>query len=211
MTKWPNSDNENGNWIATFTGKWIEPLSPDPANIDIRDIAHSLANQCRFTGHTKEFYSTAQHCVYVSYIVPREFALWGLLHDASEAYVSDIARPVKHSVSEFGAIYAEVEQRLSKAVAKAFDLSWPEPKEVKIADKMMLRAEQRDLMANDPNPGPIWEGKVEPWVPKIAEEHYLARYNSLTGKRLKVKRTGPTLREQFAQQRQRKTVGIERR
>lgn len=172
-------DNENGNWIATYTGRWIEPLNPDPDAINIMDIAHSLAMQCRFTGHTREFYSTAQHSVLVSRLVPAELALWGLLHDASEAYVSDIARPVKHAVAEFGTIYREVEERLSHAVAIKFGLEWPEPEAIKVADKMMLRAEQRDLMANDPNPGDIWDGKVIPWTPTESEKNFLEEFDKL--------------------------------
>lgn len=173
--------NETGNWIATYTGRWIEPLNPDPQAIDIGDIAHSLSNQCRFTGHTRQFYSTAQHSVLVSNIVPKEFALWGLLHDASEAYVSDIARPVKHAVAEFGEIYRKVEETLLKAVAERFGLSWPEPDEIKVADKMMLRAEQRDLMANDPDPDkPIYSDTIVPWLPAEAEVLFLGRYYELS-------------------------------
>lgn len=179
MSLWPR-DNENGNWIATYSGAWIEPLNPDPQRILIEDIAHSLAMQCRFTGHTSKFYSTAQHSVHVSEIVPSEFALWGLLHDASEAYVSDVARPIKHANAEFGEVYRAVEEVLAKAVAIKFNLVWPEPPEVKVADKMMLRAEQRDLMANDPNPGNIWEKAVLPWGPEKAERKFMERYLELT-------------------------------
>lgn len=167
-------------WIATYTGRWIQPLEPNPDAIDINDIAHSLAMQCRFTGHTRKFYSTAQHCILVSEIVPEEFALWGLLHDASEAYVSDVARPVKHANAEFGEVYRAVEDKLLEAVATRFNLVWPEPAEVKVADKMMLRAEQRDLMPNDPIPGEVWEGEVIPWGPVKAERKYLERYAELT-------------------------------
>lgn len=170
------TETDSSNWIATYTGKWIEPLNPDPSAIDIKDIAHSLALQCRFTGHTSKFYSTAQHSYYVSKLVPVEFALWGLLHDASEAYVSDIARPVKHAKAEFGEIYRAVEETLAKAVTERFGLSWPEPEEVKVADKKMLRAEQRDLMKNDPLPGDIWEGTVNPWGPDKAERKFIVRY-----------------------------------
>lgn len=173
--------NETGSWIATYTGKWIEPLDPDPGAVDIEDIAHSLSNQCRFTGHTREFYSTAQHCWYVSRLVPEELALWGLLHDASEAYVSDVARPVKHADAHFGEVYRAVEETLLEAVATRFGLTWPEPEEIKVADKMMLRAEQRDLMANDPDPDkPIFESTVTPWLPVDAKQAYLARFYELS-------------------------------
>lgn len=173
--------NETGNWIATYTGRWIEPLKPDPEAIDIEDIAHSLSNQCRFTGHTRKFYSTAQHCVLVSQVVPDELALWGLLHDASETYVSDIARPVKHANEKFGEVYRAVEETLLEAVAQRFNLSWPEPEEIKVADKMLLRAEQRDLMSNDPDPDkPIYEHTIDPWLPEEAETRFLERFNELS-------------------------------
>lgn len=175
-----NETNETGHWIITYTGEAIEPLSPDPERIHVEDIAHSLANQCRFTGHVRSFYSTAQHSVLVSLLVPSEYAIWGLLHDASEAYVSDIASPVKRH-PDFGTYYNIAEERLELAVAERFNLPWPMPKEIKIADKMMLRAEQRDLMPNDPSDGPIYEKEVVPWSHYDAERIFLSRYATLTG------------------------------
>ncbi|MFG0247924.1 MAG: phosphohydrolase, partial [Phycisphaeraceae bacterium JB051] len=77
-------------WIQTYTGKAFYPLREDPGIIDIRDIAHALSLQCRFNGHCSDFYSVAQHSVHVSEVVPQAFALWGLLHDAAEAYMSDL-------------------------------------------------------------------------------------------------------------------------
>lgn len=178
-----NETNATGHWIITFTGEAIEPLSPDPERIHIEDIAHSLANQCRFTGHVRSFYSTAQHCVLGSYLVPDEYRLTFLLHDASEAYISDIASPVKRH-PDFGTYYDIAEERLELAIAERFGLPWPMPPEVKVADKMVLRAEQRDLMPNDPSEGPIWDGEVVPWSPYDAERQFLSRYVSLTGERV---------------------------
>ena len=83
--------------MVTYTGKEFYPLDPNPADIDIKDIAHALSNCCRFAGHIKSFYSVAQHSVIVSELCEPENALAGLLHDASEAYLSDIARPVKYT------------------------------------------------------------------------------------------------------------------
>src|SRR4051812_43149736 len=79
--------------IITHTGKWFNVLDPNPDEVDIEDIAHALALQCRFTGHTDEFYSVAQHSVLVANHCPSEYGIYGLLHDGSEAYLSDIARP----------------------------------------------------------------------------------------------------------------------
>src|ERR1035441_1601867 len=80
--------------ITTFSGVRFWPLIPNPADIRIEDIAHALSNQCRFGGHTREFYSVAEHSVRVSQLCTPENALWGLLHDASEAYLSDVTAPI---------------------------------------------------------------------------------------------------------------------
>lgn len=191
-----------GNWIATYTGKAIYPLSPDPELIDIYDIAHSLANQCRFTGHTREFYSTAQHAYLVSTIVPKEHALWGLLHDGSETYISDIASPIKRS-AEFGDYYKEFEDRLTEAIATRFGLPYPMPDDIKIADKMMLRAEQRDLMPNDPSEGEQYPERIVPWKPYESEQMFLKRYAELTKEVIVIpKRATTSLWETKRRQRQ---------
>jgi len=131
------------NWIQTYSGKKIYPLNPNPHDICIEDIGHALSNICRFTGHCTEFYSVAQHSVYVSSMVSEENALWGLLHDASEAYICDIARPVKTSPSfEF---YREAEKRLMGAIACRFGLSGKQPEEVTAMDNVLLVTEARDL------------------------------------------------------------------
>jgi 5'-deoxynucleotidase YfbR-like HD superfamily hydrolase len=105
--------NDN-NWIQTFTGRQFWPLDPRPEDIELLDIAHALANKCRYTGHTRSFYSVAQHSVLVSEIVPAADAHWGLLHDASEAYLPDVARPVKRELAGF----QEIENRLMGCVAE---------------------------------------------------------------------------------------------
>src|ERR1051326_5301684 len=109
--------------IMTFSGRWINPLNPRPEDIDIVDIAHALSNQCRFTGHTRFFYSVAQHSCLVSDECANPHKLGGLLHDASEAYLSDIARPIKAQPG-FGEVYKTCENKLMIAVAKRFSLDW---------------------------------------------------------------------------------------
>ena len=84
-----------GDWIQTMSGVIFYPLDPRPEEIRIEDIAHALSHQCRFAGHCREFYSVAEHSVRVSRELPQEFMLWGLLHDASEAYLVDLPRPIK--------------------------------------------------------------------------------------------------------------------
>src|ERR1019366_9954250 len=88
------TSNPDDGAIRTYSGVRFKPLDPDPA-VGISDIAHALANQCRFGGHSSAFYSVAQHSVRVSEICAAEDALWGLLHDASEAYLVDVPAPLK--------------------------------------------------------------------------------------------------------------------
>lgn len=174
------TENSAGGWIATYSGGKITPLDPDPDDIAIADVAHALALQCRFTGHVRKFYSVAQHSVLASTLVPEGFELDALLHDASEAYLADIARPIKNQPG-FGEVYHEAEARLEKAVAEHFGTRYPIPEEVKIADNLMLWAEMRDLMPNDPPDNvKMYDQEVEPWLPEEAELRFLARYAELT-------------------------------
>lgn len=166
--------------IVTYSGVAIDPLNPDPDLLQIEDIAHALSNVCRFTGHVRHFYSVAQHCLLCSQIVPERFALEALLHDASEAYLSDIARPLKRQ-PEFGDFYKAAEQRLERAIALRFLLTYPWPQAVKRADDVLLRTEQRDLMPNLLR----WRGTnylaetIKPWSPEKAEQRFRKRYDDL--------------------------------
>lgn len=134
-----------GDWMQTYTGCQFWPLDPRPEEIHVIDIAHALANQCRFAGHCKRFYSVAQHSVIVSRIVPPEFALWGLLHDSAEAYLVDLPRPVKR-FSEIGTHYQRVELLVMQSICCRFGLSELQPTCVHHADDIALMTEKRDLM-----------------------------------------------------------------
>lgn len=164
-------------WIQTYTGRAFYPLDPDPAVVVIDDIAHALANLCRFTGHTRGFYSVAQHSVMIALVLPKELALEGLLHDSPEAYLSDVVRPIKYH-SSFG-FYRETERKVERAVRTAFGLMDVEPDEVKQADKRMLSTERRDLMSACPV-GHKWQEthepyalRIEPWTPEHAKAMFL--------------------------------------
>lgn len=172
---------ENVAWIQTFSGRRFNPTDPNPDAIVIQDIAHALSMQCRFSGHCQEFYSVAQHSVYVSHICNTEDALWGLLHDASETYLVDIPRPLKHS-GKFGA-YIEMESVMQLAICQRFGLDPVEPPSVKVADKILLATEARDLMGElhcswrqSKEPLPF---KIESWSPKEAEAKFLDRFSKL--------------------------------
>jgi 5'-deoxynucleotidase YfbR-like HD superfamily hydrolase len=168
-------------WFVTFTGRRFFPLNPDPVDIQIEDIAHALAHQCRFAGHVRTFYSVAQHSVLVSENLPPSLALIGLLHDAAEAYCQDIIRPIKHSEGLEG--YRQIERRMERTIASRWDLTWPWPPEVKEADNRALMTERRDLL-----PPHTWEWftklppfpeRITPQPPEVAKERFLSRYHHL--------------------------------
>jgi hypothetical protein len=168
-------------WIQTYTGKPFWPLNPRPEDLDIIDIAHSLAHQCRYSGHTKQFYSVAEHSVHISYFVKPENALWGLMHDASEAYLSDIPRPIKPLLPQ----YKEAEKRLMDCIAFRFNFSEEEPAEVKEMDTLILHNERRDLMLPSAlewglQGEPIPNLTIEGWSPNKAKALFLRRYLELT-------------------------------
>ncbi len=166
-------------WIQTWTGKPFEPLNPDPETIDIADIAHALSMLCRFNGHCTRFYSVAEHSVRASVLVPPEDALWALLHDAAEAYVSDLPRPIKDELP----VFRTLEDRLLRVIVGHFGLPWPMPESVRLADDIMLVTEQRDLMRPPPRPwglnaAPLPE-RIVPVGPAEAEAAFLERFGKL--------------------------------
>lgn len=173
-------------WIETYTGKQLHFLEPQVDEIDIIDIAHALANECRFGGHTSDFYSVAEHSLLVATILADSFPLEGLLHDASEAYLRDIASPIKQYLSN----YKELEAGLMKAIAKKFDLDegFHETPLIKQADVMALKCEARQLL---PSKGKDWlhlyptpeeiNTKLHCFAPKQAKELFLRTFRQLTG------------------------------
>ncbi len=177
------------NFIETYLAEAFEPLNPDPEKILISDIAHALSNQCRFSGHTREFYSVAQHCVQVSWLLqdwetPRWIQLWGLLHDASEAYLVDIPSPLK-SHPGFAA-YRDAERWVMLAVCDRFGLPDQQPPAVASADRVLLATEARALMPFVPE---HWEGleaaplstPITPWTPSEAKRKFVNRFCELYG------------------------------
>lgn len=170
-------------FITTYTGRRFYPLDPNPADVCIEDIAHALAMICRFNGHVREFYSVAEHSVHVSRIVPPEYALAGLLHDASEAYIADVSRPVKHTGTM--APYRRMESKLMRAMADKFGFMQYDfgALPIKIADNAMLALEARTLLPYDPwmddLPAPA-DVTLGLWSPERAERAFLERYAELT-------------------------------
>jgi 5'-deoxynucleotidase YfbR-like HD superfamily hydrolase len=133
-------------WILTHSGRQFDLLNPTAAMISPRDIAHSLANLCRFNGHTREHYSVAQHSLIVCDLVPTKYQLSALIHDATEAYLGDMTRPLKALMPEF----REAEQRVWHAVCDRFNIEPILPESVIRADLVALATERRDLMPHHP-------------------------------------------------------------
>jgi uncharacterized protein len=177
--------------IAVHSGFRFNVIDPRPEEVFIMDIAHALSNITRFTGHCTEFYSVAQHCYLVSCMVSPEKALTGLLHDATEAYLMDLANPIKKLPSMYA--YTEIEDKLYKAIQQKFNLLDLDD-EIHWADKAVMVTEMRDIMpklggADDwfrdtcsyyaVEPQPFL---ITPWAPKEAKEMFIMRYEELTGK-----------------------------
>lgn len=183
---------EPGPYIQTVSGHRFNPFEPDSGQIDIVDIATALANQCRFGGHTRTFYSVAQHSCLVSDLVRQHGAgpadaLWALLHDASEAYLVDLPHPIKHR-SEQGKLYAAAESGIQAAICDRFGLPAEPPESLKAIDRSLL-ATERAALSEVTWHWPELEGvdaldlRIEGWPPDHARAEFLNRYELLTDAR----------------------------
>tara|TARA_R110000868_G_scaffold76573_2_gene220105 strand:- start:33106 stop:33744 length:639 start_codon:yes stop_codon:yes gene_type:complete len=150
--------------IRTSTGLYVDFKNLSEDVIDIEDIAHSLSMQCRFGGHLPEFYSVAQHSVECSWRVSPENALEALLHDASEAYMLDIPKPLKNLLPD----YEKIEYNLMIVIANKYGFNYPLLKEIKTVDAEMLRVEFDSVM--------LKKGGLACWSQKSAKSAFLDRY-----------------------------------
>ncbi len=139
-------------WMQTHMGKRFYPLEPREEDIDIGDIAHSLSLICRYNGHTKKFYSVAEHSVLMSELGMCEYPLWALMHDSAEAYLCDIPQPIKQCFPG----YKEYENTLLAMISRKFDLGPYPMTKIKEYDTMMLAIEKRDILARNL----IWEQEL---------------------------------------------------
>jgi len=178
----PANDNgeRKGGWIQTYTGKQFWPIDPRAEDVCIEDIAHSLSMMCRYAGHCERFYSVAEHSVLLSSYVADEFKLAALLHDASEAYLVDVPRPVKPHLAG----YYDAEKRVMDAVCDKFGLPKEFAQEIHDADRAILTDEMQQNM----KPAPVvWDTAAEPlgvtlkfWSPGVAEIHFMDAFRRLT-------------------------------
>jgi len=188
-------------WIQTYTGRKFTPLDPRPEDVAIEDIAHALSLICRFTGHVREFYSVAQHsvlaaekilqheiCFHARRNYQKQVQAIALLHDAHEAYLADLAAPLKQEPTIQGT-FEPLEMAIQTAIHEAFfgDALAPDLlysfSAVHTVDRRMLATEKRDLM----NPSSyVWHDMLEPyrdriipWDPPVAEAKFLERAEAL--------------------------------
>lgn len=173
-----------GDWAQSFTGRKFWPGDPRPEDVCLEDIAHALAHVCRFGGHVPVAYSVAQHSVLVSHVCPPAHALVGLMHDATEAYLGDVIRPLKTLLPS----YALLEERWAKAIGQALGLGDELahlPDAVKDADRCALETERRDVVTQCAT-SREWRQCVAPVAARIvplsaaeAKKAFLARWAEL--------------------------------
>ncbi len=170
-------------YVSTHLGHRFYPQAPSIADVAIEDIAHGLAFQCRFNGQTQHFYSVAQHSLMVASLVPRRLALAALLHDAAEAYLGDMVKPLKNLFPEFSRIEAEV----MSIIGARFGVAGFDDRQIKRADLIALATEKRDLMPNSCEEWSLLDGvaplptRIEALSPQLAKQNFLGEFRRLVG------------------------------
>lgn len=146
-------------YMLTASGKHFDLLDPKPEQVDHRDIFAAISKLCRFTGHCIEAYTVGQHSLLVMSLVPPEFRLEALMHDAAEAYTGDVGTPMKVALEDLGCTaFREIEHRIEAVVRGKYGLPAKLSPEVKHADLVALGLEKRWLMPRDHEPWPVLEG-----------------------------------------------------
>lgn len=171
-----------GPWILTYTGVAFYPLSPSPDEVDIRDIAHALSMLCRYAGHARRFYSVAEHSLLIAENARPRLKLMALLHDAAEAYVCDIPRPLKSALPA----YKTIERGVEQAIRQRFAIvgTQADADEIKALDDQILEDERRMLMPEPPMP---WSDRVPIGVvircltPEAAEAEFIQQFRDYGG------------------------------
>ncbi len=169
-------------FVSTYTGRQFFPLAPDPDQVDLEDIAHGLAYQCRFNGQTRKFYSVAQHSVMVARLVPKRLRLAALMHDAAEAYMGDLVKPLK----QLFPLFSSIESKVLSAIGQRYGITSFDDRAIKRADLIALATEKRDLM---PSSSERWDSlrgivpfpsRIEPLPPQEAKTEFLLAFEACT-------------------------------
>ncbi len=169
-------------WVVTYTGKKVDLLNLKPEDVSLIEVAHALSQKCRFSGHTDQFYSVAQHSVLLSWKVDVQYAMYALLHDVGETYLPDIPTPIKSRITGFRAI----EERNFETIVSVLAPDMKRSGLVRIADQRMCLTEARDLISNaDITEWELYqeykpyETTITPWDALSAEAFFLNRYKTL--------------------------------
>jgi uncharacterized protein len=176
-----NAIPRKGDWMQTYTGLAFWPLDPRADEIRILDIAQALSKLCRYGGHCVRFYSVAEHCVHVASQAPDHLKLAALMHDASEAYVIDVPRPLKSWLPG----YKEIEERVEKAIAGRFNLPSPLPEEIKRLDERIIEDERMQAMSEPPR---FWGHRealgvtLQFWAPPMAAAKFMTAFYNYGGR-----------------------------
>lgn len=173
-----------GPTIMLRSGAMLDFLDPWSSDFTIDDIAHGLSLICRYSGQCDQFYSVAEHCIHVSEVA-REHAYAALMHDAAEAFVGDVTRPLKQLLPNYKSIEAAVEG----AICSRFQVEYPIPDAVKNADLRVLAAEQAQIMPLGTNAWAHTAGvipaniTVKSYSPPEAKLIFLQRFEQLRSDR----------------------------
>lgn len=165
-------------YVSTYLGNRFYPLEPRIADVAIEDIAHGLAYQCRFNGQTSAFYSVAQHSLIVASLVPDELKLAALLHDAAEAYIGDMVKPLKVLLPAF----SDIEDNVTRIIGENFGVDLNHNPVIKRADLIALATEKRDLMPYSAEPWSYLQDIeacheiIRPMAPEDAKQDFLLSF-----------------------------------
>ncbi|MFA5241558.1 MAG: phosphohydrolase [Sulfuricella sp.] len=169
-------------YVSTYLGNRFYPLEPRIVDVAIEDIAHGLSYQCRFNGQTSAFYSVAQHSLIVASLVPDELKFAALLHDAAEAYLGDMVKPLKVLLPSF----SQIEDSVTQIIGQRFGVNLSHNPAIKRADLISLATEKRDLMPYSAEPWSYLEGVkpcheiIRPMPPEEAKQAFLQQFEILS-------------------------------
>jgi hypothetical protein len=184
----PGHEGRRGFYMHVYSGGVYFPCDPRLDEVNIEDIAHHLAMQCRFAGATMRFVSVAEHSILCSLIdgpaVSAQDQLEALMHDAAEAYIQDFIRPIKY-LPELKPIYAVLEDLNERVIAEKFGLRLPWSRHVRMVDETVCNLEMRDNIRRA-DKGRLHDVveipehlRLQFWSPPEAENFFLSRFHQL--------------------------------